>query len=70
MDFTPFDAPDAGARKIFHAGSRHGRSFVEERADPNVNVFDVVVKHIADERAARRRVVVAGWTEGSLDRLG
>ena len=28
------------------------------------------VKHIADERAARRRVVVAGWTEGSLDRLG
>ncbi|TIP44137.1 MAG: transcription-repair coupling factor, partial [Mesorhizobium sp.] len=34
------------------------------------NVFDVVVKHIADERAARRRVIVAGWTEGSLDRLG
>ncbi|RUU94395.1 transcription-repair coupling factor, partial [Mesorhizobium sp. M1A.F.Ca.IN.020.03.2.1] len=24
----------------------------------------------ADERAARRRVIVAGWTEGSLDRLG
>ena len=70
IDFTPFDAPDAGAKKVFHAGSRHGRSFVEERADPNVNVFDVVVRHIADERAARRRVVVAGWTEGSLDRLG
>ncbi|TIT60879.1 MAG: transcription-repair coupling factor, partial [Mesorhizobium sp.] len=70
IDFTPFDAPDAGAKKIFHGGSRHGRSFVEERADPTINVFDVVVKHIADERAARRRVVVAGWTEGSLDRLG
>ncbi|MER8702931.1 transcription-repair coupling factor [Mesorhizobium sp. M1273] len=70
IDFTSFDAPDAGAKKVFHAGSRHGRSFVEERADPNANVFDVVVKHISDERAARRRVVVAGWTEGSLDRLG
>ncbi|RUU79320.1 transcription-repair coupling factor, partial [Mesorhizobium sp. M7A.T.Ca.TU.009.01.1.2] len=70
IDFTPFDAPDVGAKKVYNAGSRHGRSFVEERADPNANVFDVVVKHIADERAARRRVVIAGWTEGSLDRLG
>ncbi|RWK08654.1 transcription-repair coupling factor [Mesorhizobium sp.] len=70
IDFTVFDAPDVGAKKVFHAGSRHGRSFAEERADPNTNVFDVVVKHIAEERAARRRVIVAGWTEGSLDRLG
>ncbi|MER9045978.1 transcription-repair coupling factor [Mesorhizobium sp. M0923] len=70
IDFTSFDAPDAGAKKVFHARSRHGRSFVEERADPSANVFDVVVKHISDERAARRRVIVAGWTEGSLDRLG
>ncbi|MCP9233520.1 transcription-repair coupling factor [Mesorhizobium sp. LMG 17147] len=70
IDFTSFDAPDAGAKKVFHAGARHGRSFVEERADPNANVFDVVVKHISDERAVGRRVIVAGWTEGSLDRLG
>ncbi|TIQ40617.1 MAG: transcription-repair coupling factor [Mesorhizobium sp.] len=70
IDFTVFDAPDVGAKKVFHAGSRHGRSFAEERADPNTNVFDVVVKHIAEERAARRCVIVAGWTEGSLDRLG
>ncbi|MER8395232.1 transcription-repair coupling factor [Mesorhizobium sp. M1340] len=70
IDFTSFDAPDAGAKKVFHAGARHGRSFVEERADPHANVFDVVVKHISDERAVGRRVIVAGWTEGSLDRLG
>lgn len=70
IDFTSFDAPDAGAKKVFHAGARHGRSFVEERADPNANVFDVVVKHISDKRAVGRRVIVAGWTEGSLDRLG
>ena len=69
IELTPFDAPDAGGRKVFHAGSRAGRSFAEERADPNANVFEVAVRHIADERAAKRRVVVAGWTEGSLDRL-
>jgi transcription-repair coupling factor (superfamily II helicase) len=70
VEFTPFDQPDAGARKVLHAGSRAGRSFAEERADPNANVFDVAVRHIAEERAKKRRVVVAGWTEGSLDRLG
>ncbi|MHA6643298.1 transcription-repair coupling factor [Mesorhizobium sp. A623] len=70
LEFTPFAAPDAGSRKVFHAGSRAGRSFAEERADPNANVFDVVVQHIGHERAQKRRVIVAGWTEGSLDRLG
>jgi len=70
IDFTPFDQPEGGGRKVYHALSRQGRAFVEERADPNINVFDVVVRHIADERAAGRRVIIAGWTEGSLDRLG
>ncbi|MFC3208517.1 transcription-repair coupling factor [Aquamicrobium soli] len=70
LEFTPFAAPDAGDRKVYHAGSRAGRSFAEERSDPNANVFDVVVSHIGHERAQKRRVVVAGWTEGSLDRLG
>ena len=39
------------------------------RRPVNANVFDAAVKHIAAVRAAKRRVVVAGWTEGSLDRL-
>ncbi|MBD0416431.1 transcription-repair coupling factor [Oryzicola mucosus] len=69
VELSPFDAPDAGGRKVLHAGSRAGRSFAEERADPNVNVFDVAVKHIAEQRIGKRRVLVAGWTEGSLDRL-
>jgi transcription-repair coupling factor (superfamily II helicase) len=69
IELTPFDAPDAGGRKVLHAGGRSGRSFAEERADPNANVFDAAVKHIADVRAAGRRVLVAGWSEGSLDRL-
>jgi transcription-repair coupling factor (superfamily II helicase) len=70
LEFTPFAAPDAGGRKVLHVGARAGRSFAEERADPNANVFTEAVKHISDQRAAGRRVVIAGWTEGSLDRLG
>ena len=70
VEFTPFDAPDVGSRKLLHAGSKAGRGFEQERADPNANVFDAVVNHIGKERAAKRKVVVAGWTEGSLDRLG
>ena len=69
VEFTPFDKPDAGPRTVLHAGSRAGENFAEERADPNANVFDAAVKHIVAIRTARRRVVIAGWTEGSLDRL-
>ncbi|MFC5385753.1 transcription-repair coupling factor [Aquamicrobium segne] len=69
IELTPFAAPDVGERKVFHAGARAGRSFAEERADPNANVFSEAVKHISDQRAAGRRIVIAGWTEGSLDRL-
>src|SRR5690606_1148681 len=47
-----------------------GRGFAEERADPNANVFDEVVKHIGNLRARGKHVLVAGWSEGSADRLG
>ncbi|MBN9074524.1 MAG: DEAD/DEAH box helicase, partial [Rhizobiales bacterium] len=70
IDLTPFEAPEADGRKILHAGARSGRGFEQERADPKANVFDAVVAHIGAERAAGRKVLVAGWTEGSLDRLG
>ena len=65
--FTPFAAPE-GAGKVLHAGSHPGRSFAEERADPNANVFDHVVKHIGALRAGGKRVLIAGWSEGSADR--
>ena len=69
IELTPFDAPFAEGRRIFHAGAKSGRSFEQERADPSINVFDAVVKHVADIRADGRKVVIAGWTAGSLDRL-
>lgn len=69
LSFTPFEAPEAGAARVIHAGGRSGRSFAEKRADPAANVFNEVVSHIADLRKARRRVILAGWTAGSADRL-
>src|SRR5262245_38510125 len=69
IELTPFETPATSETRVFHAGARQARSFAEERADPSANVFDSVVRHISAVRAARKRVVVAGWTEGSLDRL-
>ena len=70
VELTPFDVPQMSGRVLRHAGSHAGRSFAEERADPNANVFDHAVRHIADKRAeGGRRVLVAGFSEGSLDRL-
>ena len=68
VQFSAFDLPDNDVRPVRHAGARAGRSFAEERADPNINIFDVAVSHIVSQRGARR-VLVAGWSEGSLDRL-
>src|SRR5690606_30009045 len=39
-DFTPFDTPPTLGRALRHAGAHAGRSFAEERADPNANVFE------------------------------
>ena len=69
-DLSPFEAPPAGSRVILNAKSRAGRSFAAERADPNANVFDHAVRYVAAERAAGRKVLIAAWSEGSLDRLG
>jgi transcription-repair coupling factor (superfamily II helicase) len=69
IDFTPFDAPFVTGRATIHAGAHRGRTFVEERTAKDTNVFDSVVKHIADERAAGKKVLLAAWSEGTRDRL-
>jgi transcription-repair coupling factor (superfamily II helicase) len=69
LEFTPFAAPEVDRRRIIHAGSEAGRSFAEERADPSINVFDRAARYVAELRATKRKVVVAGWSEGSSDRL-
>ncbi len=70
IDLTPFSAPPAPGRSIVHAGSKSGRTFAGERADAKVNVFDQAASHIRVTLAAGKRVLIAGWSEGSAERLG
>jgi transcription-repair coupling factor (superfamily II helicase) len=69
IDLTPFAAPDSPVQQVIHAGATAGRNFAPERADPAANVFDHVVRHLTELGRGDRRVLLAGWSEGSLDRL-
>lgn len=69
LRFTPFSAPD-GSATLLHAGASAGRSFAEERTRPDINIFEVAVEHIGKLRASGKKVLIAGWSEGSADRLG
>jgi len=64
---TPFAAPDS--IESIDAGGVTGRSFAAERADPEGNVFDAAVAHVRELQKAKK-VILAGWSEGSRERLG
>jgi transcription-repair coupling factor (superfamily II helicase) len=64
---TPFAA--APGEEALDCGGRAGRNFLPERQDENANVFDAAVAHIRALRDHGRRVIVAGWTDGSRERL-
>ncbi|WP_047454819.1 transcription-repair coupling factor [Rhizobium rhizogenes] len=70
---SPFNEHEGEARRVINIEARQGprwaRSATENADAERVNVFDSVVKHIAERRAAGGRVMITAWTEGSLDRL-
>ena len=68
--FVPFDAPDSAGQTIIDLGASAGRSFAPERADENANVFEAAVRHIEALQRDGKRVIVAGWSDGSRERLG
>lgn len=65
---TPFALPPDDA-SIVDVNARQGRNFAPERADTTVNVFESVVAHVHGLQAARKKVIVALWSEGSRDRM-
>ena len=75
---TPFSVFDASPLPVIDAGVRQGRIFAAERAaaegaakdDETSNVFDAVVAHIGTLREAKRRILIAAWSEGARERLG
>lgn len=66
--FTPFAAPERS--DAIDCGARPGRDFAAERNTPDVNVFQAAADHVTALRADGRPVIVAGWSDGSCERLG
>ena len=63
--FTHFDTD---AKKPLDLGARVGRDFAPER-QADANVFDAAAKHIGALTKAKKRVVIAAWSDGSAERL-
>ena len=66
--FSPFAAPDH-QEGVYDVGGRQAPDFAEARASSELQLFETVVGRIAAEGKAGRRVLVAGYSAGSLDRL-
>ncbi|MGN8151565.1 transcription-repair coupling factor [Agrobacterium sp. 22094] len=70
---TPFNEQDSNDRPVAtldaHVGPRWAKPPAEGGSEDRVNVFDLAVKHIAERRSKGWRVLITGWSEGSLDRL-
>jgi transcription-repair coupling factor (superfamily II helicase) len=65
---SPFEA-SPGAANIVDCGGRVGRSFAPERQNESANVFDAAVAHIRSLRERGLSPIVAGWSDGSRERL-
>ncbi len=66
---TPFAVPE-GQGPAIDVGTKQGRNFAAERAEPGRNVFEAVSRHVGTVKAAGKRVVIALWSEGARERMG
>ncbi|WP_297323201.1 transcription-repair coupling factor [uncultured Bartonella sp.] len=69
VDLTPFNKPQSSSHMVLNSNVVAGRDFVEERTSENKNLFASVVEYIAELRAKGNKILLAGWSNGSLDRL-
>jgi transcription-repair coupling factor (superfamily II helicase) len=67
-DLSPFQAPES--TNSVDAGGHQGRDFAPERQGGNLNVFQAAADHLKSLQACGKRVLVASWTEGSVERMG
>lgn len=65
--FTPFAAPEGTA--VIDLGAKGGVDLAEARTHGGAAVYDAARQAISGEIADGQRVVVAGYSEGSRDRL-
>jgi transcription-repair coupling factor (superfamily II helicase) len=65
---TPFSVPE-GQGPAIDIGTRTGRNFAAERAEPGKNVFKAVTAHVQSLQEAGKRTIVALWSEGARERV-
>ncbi len=65
---TPFAVPESQG-SVVDAGTKQGRNFAAERAEPGRNVFEAVTEHVQTLQNKRKRVVIALWSEGARERM-
>jgi len=66
--FSTFDSAPGAVNTIDLSGRRH-EGFAQARTAQGVNLFDKVAEHVKAANVAGRRIVVAGYTDGSTTRL-
>ncbi|MCD1635943.1 transcription-repair coupling factor [Martelella mediterranea] len=70
---SPFNEASSVGKPVIaleaHAGPRWASEAKARDDDARTNVFEQAVRHIADKRAGGGKVLITGWSEGSLDRL-
>ncbi|MBT5676291.1 MAG: transcription-repair coupling factor, partial [Rhodospirillaceae bacterium] len=66
---SPFTAEAAPERQIFDLGGRQGRIFVAERSKLAGDLFDAVQVYLNKEIAAKKHILVAGWSVGTRERI-
>ena len=65
---SPHQQPDDRGL-VVDAGARAGRNFAPERQDDSKNVFAAAAEHIRTLRTQAKHVILAGWSDGSRERL-
>ncbi|MEM7121298.1 MAG: transcription-repair coupling factor [Pseudomonadota bacterium] len=66
---SPFSEAPSGDAVIIDAAGRRAHDFSAERQRTDVNLFDEVASHVQHEQEGGRRVIVAGATVASRNRL-
>ncbi len=68
---APYSAPETqDGVPVIELEGKGGRNFTPERARNAEGLFDEVTSHIRGLQKAGKRVIVAGWSRGSRERLG
>jgi len=66
VQLSPFGAP---SEKLLEGGGRKGRDFADIRALPQGDVFGAVSAYVSEQRAEKRKILIACYSEGSRERL-